>query len=334
MTDRPIIIATRGSALALAQTYAVLALCRAAFPKLRFEHKIIKTTGDKLLTASLANPSASLPKGLFTKELEVALTKGQADMAVHSLKDLPTQLPPGLKLGAVTERADVRDVIIYRDAQALPQPAKGGAGEPFRGAKPKLGLKDLPHDWQVATSSVRRKHQLLAVRPDLRVCEIRGNVISRLKKLSERPELDALMLATAGMDRLNFTITPDGHLVGESVPPGLCATRLDAQLMLPCVGQAAIGIEIRENDPRLDEICAKLNHLPTWQAITAERAFMIGMGGGCQSPMAAYAVVAGKNLEMEAMVVLGGQLHRARDKRPATQAAELGQVLAAELIGK
>ena len=151
MSDRPIIIATRGSALALAQTHAVLAQCRAAFPHLHFEYKIIKTTGDKLLTASMANPDAALPKGLFTKELEVALVKKQADLAVHSLKDLPTQLPAGLKLGAVTQRADARDLLIYRDAGCLDQAASTteiGARVPHAakrsGAKPKLGLRDLP----------------------------------------------------------------------------------------------------------------------------------------------------------------------------------------------
>src|SRR5882762_4136008 len=119
MPDRPITIATRGSALALAQANSVLAQCRAAFPKLQFELKIIKTTGDKLQTASLAQEGKTLPKGLFTKELEVALLKHQADLAVHSLKDLPTELPAGLKLGAVGKRADVRDALIYRDAKYL-----------------------------------------------------------------------------------------------------------------------------------------------------------------------------------------------------------------------
>src|SRR3989442_1067278 len=125
--ERPLYIATRGSALALAQAQLVLAQCRAAFPQLRFDLKIIKTTGDKLQTVSIANPSDSLPKGLFTKELEVALLKDQADLAVHSLKDLPTELPAGLKLGAVSKRADARDVLIYRDAEFLK--ARAGSAE-------------------------------------------------------------------------------------------------------------------------------------------------------------------------------------------------------------
>jgi len=148
----PILIATRGSALALAQANAVLAQCRAAFPSLRFELKIIKTTGDKLQTASLAQEGQALPKGLFTKELEVALLRGEADIAVHSLKDLPTELPDGLKLGAVGRRADVRDVMIYRAT-----PVTGGAPTSPRGFPPGLRVADLPSGAVVASSSTRRK---------------------------------------------------------------------------------------------------------------------------------------------------------------------------------
>src|SRR5512144_2157907 len=161
MPSQPIFIATRGSALALAQANAVLAQCRAAFPKLGFDLKIIKTTGDKLQTASLAQEGKSLPKGLFTKELEVALLKHRADLAVHSLKDLPTELPGGLKLGAVGKRADVRDVLIYRDAAFLEdsklktQNSKLADWSPGhserRGFAPKLALKDLPAGSVVAT---------------------------------------------------------------------------------------------------------------------------------------------------------------------------------------
>src|SRR5437867_6672852 len=149
--SKPIIIATRGSALALAQANLVFDQCRAAFPKLKFEIKIIKTTGDKLQTASLANPNESLPKGLFTKELEVALLKQQADLAVHSLKDLPTELPAGLKLGAISKRADVREVLIYRDAafleaeKAKPHVVEWTPGQAARrGFNPKMALAGFP----------------------------------------------------------------------------------------------------------------------------------------------------------------------------------------------
>src|SRR3989440_10861528 len=186
--DTTISLATRGSALALAQANLVLAQCRAAFPKLRFELKIVKTTGDKLQTASLAKEGVELPKGLFTKELEVALLKHKADLAVHSLKDLPTELPAGLKLGAVGKRADVRDVLIYRDADYLEaaeaniDSAEWTPGQSKRrGFKGKVGLKDLPAGTVVATSSTRRKAQLLTHNPNLKVPEIRGNVVTRLQ---------------------------------------------------------------------------------------------------------------------------------------------------------
>ena len=259
MPEKPIIICTRGSALALAQSNMIAAMCRAAFPKLRFELKIIKTTGDKLQKASMAkkgDQAESLPKGLFTKELEVALIKGQADLAVHSLKDLPTDLPAGLILAATPKREDVRDVLIYRDAAFLKQQketmAESADWSPgqaeLRGFKPHMALKDFPKGATIATSSTRRKQSLLAVRPDLNIVEIRGNVATRMQKVAERGELDATVLALAGMKRLNFDINPDGTIKGDAVPDGLLATVLTLDEMLPCVGQGAIGIEIRADD--------------------------------------------------------------------------------------
>ncbi len=337
-SNRPILIATRGSALALAQANAVLAQCRAAFPKLAFELKIIKTTGDKLQTASMAKPNESLPKGLFTKELEVALLKGRADLAVHSLKDLPTELPTGLKLGAVVRRADVRDVLIYRDAKFISELAarqtKTGATDQavLRGFGPKLRLTDLPSGAVIATSSTRRQAQLLAQRPDLKVVEIRGNVATRMQKLATRSEMDATVLALAGITRLNFRITPKGRLEGEAVPEGLLAVVLDTDVMLPCVGQGAVGIEIREADERIADICARLNHEQTFQAVTAERAFLHAMGGGCQSPVAAYAEPVGDHLRMRAVTFLG-KVRRGEAKRSIKEAVVLGETMAAELKG-
>ena len=336
----PIAIATRGSALALAQANQVLAQCRAAFPKLSFELKIIKTTGDKLQTASLAQEGKTLPKGLFTKELEVALLKHRADLAVHSLKDLPTELPAGLTLGAVGKRADVRDVLIYRDAgylhaaEADKAAAERSPGQSARrGFKPGLAVRDLPAGAVVATSSTRRKAQLLTFNPALKVPDIRGNVATRLQKVAERAELDATVLALAGLTRLNFRITPEGRLEGDAVPDGLLATLLDTDVMLPCVGQGAVGIEVRESDERIAAICERLNHFNTRQCVTAERAFLAGMGGGCQSPMAAYAEVVGKQLQMRALSFASGSVRRAQAKRPVKEALELGQQLAAELKG-
>jgi porphobilinogen deaminase len=335
-----IAIATRGSALALAQANLVLAQCRAAFPKLSFELKIIKTTGDKLQTASLAQEGKTLPKGLFTKELEVALLKHRADLAVHSLKDLPTELPTGLTLGAVGKRADVRDVLIYRDADYLhgseadKAPAERSPDQSARrGFKPGLAVRDLPAGAVVATSSTRRKAQLLTLNPTLKVPDVRGNVATRLQKVAERAELDATVLALAGLTRLNFRITPEGRLEGEAVPDGLLATILETEVMLPCVGQGAVGIEVRENDERIAAICERLNHFNTRQCVTAERAFLAGMGGGCQSPVAAYAEVVGKQLQMRALSFASGPVRRAQAKRPFKEALELGQQLAAELKG-
>ncbi len=338
MAERPIIICTRGSALALAQANLIAAQCRATFPRLRFELKIIKTTGDKLQKASMAKKGESLPKGLFTKELEVALVKGQADLAVHSLKDLPTDLPAGLALAATPKRADVRDVLIYRCAEFIKTRAADTASadwapgqDALRGFKPHLKLKDFPKDATIATSSTRRKEQLLAARPDLNVVEIRGNVSTRMQKVAERSGLDATVLALAGISRLNFEIKPDGTLVGDAVPDGLLATVLDVDVMLPCVGQGAIGIEIRADDERVAAISARLNHHHTFQCVTAERAFLAAMGGGCQSPVAAYAEIDGCRMEMRAVSFRDGPARRAEGKRPIAEAVTLGEQLAAEL---
>jgi len=338
VAERPIIIATRGSALALAQANMIAAQCRAALPRLRFELKIIKTTGDKLQRASMAKTDPSLPKGLFTKELEVALIKGQADLAVHSLKDLPTDLPAGLALAATPKRADVRDVLIYRDAEFIKTRATDKSSQDWtpgqdalRGFTPKIKLKDFPKGATVATSSTRRKAQLLAVRPDLNVVEIRGNVTTRMQKVADRPELDATILALAGMTRLNFCITPEGKLEGDAVPEGLLATVLDVDVMLPCVGQAAVGIETRADDERILKICERLNHFNTFQCVTAERAFLHAMGGGCQSPVAAYAEVIGERIEMRAVSFRDGPAKRAVGKDEIKKSEQLGEQLASIL---
>jgi hydroxymethylbilane synthase len=323
LTNRPIIIATRGSALALAQTHLILAQCRAAFPELSFDHKVIKTTGDKLQTASMSKTDPSLPKGLFTKELEVALLNGQADLAVHSLKDLPTELPEGLMLAATPQRADVRDVLIYR--------AAGRSG--LRGFQSNATLKDFPNGATIATSSTRRAAQLKLVRPNLNIVEIRGNVATRMSKVAERAELDATVLALAGITRLHFTIATDGKVSGEGVPDGLLATVIDVETMLPCVGQGAIGIEIRANDERIATICARLNHADTFRAVTAERAFLRGMGGGCQSPVAAYAEIHGSKITMRAVSFRDGPAERASGEVGVNEAEKLGTQIATELSG-
>jgi hydroxymethylbilane synthase len=336
-SERPIIICTRGSALALAQASLIAAQCRAAFPRLRFELKIIKTTGDKLQKASMAKKGGTLPKGLFTKELEVALVKGHADLAVHSLKDLPTDLPSGLILAATPKREDVRDVLIYRDSEYIKDSAarKSADWSPgqsqLRGFKAHLMLEDFPKGATIATSSTRRKMSLLWARPDLNVVEIRGNVTTRMQKVAERGELDAMVLALAGMKRLNFKINTDGTLAGDAVPEGLLATVLDLDVMLPCVGQGAIGIEIRADDERIAKIVERLNHFNTFHCVTAERAFLCGMGGGCQSPVGAHAEITGDKISLKAISFRDEMVKRGEGKRPIAEAVALGVQIAAEL---
>jgi hydroxymethylbilane synthase len=244
------------------------------------------------------------------------------------LKDLPTELPSGLKLGGVAgKRQNVRDVLIYRDADYLK--AQGDATR--RGFKSRSTLKKLPRSLTVATSSTRRAAQLLEMRPDFKVVQIRGNVATRLEKLAHQPDLDATILAAAGLARLKFHITPAGRITGDGVPEGLLATIIDTKDMLPCVGQAAIGIEIRENDERLDKICRRLNHAETWHSIVAERALLRAMGGGCQTPIGAHAEVRDNKIHLQAVSFMGKEVKRAKASGPIAIAVELGEKVASKL---
>mgnify|MGYP002624195968 CR=1 FL=1 len=325
MKSDTLFIATRGSALALAQAKDILSRCQKAFPEKNFDLKIIKTTGDKLQTASLARIDAALPRGLFTKEIEEALLSGEAHLAVHSLKDLPTDLPEGLKLGATPERADVRDVLIYRKEAST---ARG-----FQGDLMVESLVDVKPSAVVATSSTRRGAQLRLHRPDLRVVPIRGNVGTRLHKLAEHTELDALILAAAGLRRLGFQVDSEGNLSGVDVPPGLKACFLSTEEMLPCVGQAAIGVEIRADDSAVVSICERLNHWNTWHAVAAERAFLNALGGGCQSAVAAYATCSENGLSLKAVSFLSGHVWRGTIQGQAEAASQLGEEVAGRLKG-
>lgn len=335
VNSETIVVATRGSALALTQTRLVVEQCRAAFPHLQFEINIIKTTGDKMQTLALAAPTQPVTKGLFTKELEVALLDGTADLAVHSLKDLPTELPEGLTLGAVTKRAEVRDVLIYRSAEFLA--AQEASARPPEETRPKRGLpahatlRDFPSGATIATSSTRRQAQLLALRPDLKLVPIRGNVGTRLKKLSEQPDLDGLVLAGAGLQRLKFSIRADGQLQGPDAPPGLLAVFLSLDEMLPCVGQGALGIETRLNDPKVHSICQHLDDVATHQCVTAERAFLAGMGGGCLSPVAAYGEIVQGELRLRAVSFRDQNVRCGEQHGPPQSAFELGRQLAEDL---
>lgn len=313
-----IIIATRGSALALVQSRFIQSECQRLFPDLSFELSIMKTTGDHLQKAAEADAhSPTLPKGLFTKELETALLSREADFAVHSLKDLPTELPEGLALGTVTEREDVREVLIFKKAPKVKEVFNPG--------------QFLRRKACVATNSPRRQVQLKQWNKDLKVVPMRGNVPTRLRKLAENHELDATILAKAGLNRLGYSIDADGRLAGNDVPEGLFAVVIEVNQMLPCVGQGCLGIEIRENDDRIRKILQPLAHEASTIAASAERAFLKHMGGGCQTPYAAYGSLDGDRLKLLGRAFHGGTCHDAELEGQAGQAEALGIQLAEAL---
>lgn len=259
-----LIIGTRGSALARWQTDHVASLLRYAWPELTVDVQVISTQGDRVLDTPLPLLGG---KGVFTAELEAALHSGAIDLAVHSLKDLPTDNPEGLTVGAFPQRAAVEDALVSRSGAPLAQ---------------------LPHGATIGTSSRRRAAQLLAARPDLHIADIRGNVDTRLRKAhdAEGP-YDAIILAAAGLTRLGL----DNQIT----------ERLRLDVMLPAPGQGALAVQCRDDDTLL-ELLAPLNHLPTRLAVTAERAFLAALGGGCSLPIAAYATVTGETLDLRSRV--------------------------------
>jgi hydroxymethylbilane synthase len=259
-----VVIGTRGSALARWQTDHVASLLRSAWPELVVDVKIITTQGDRVLDTPLPLLGG---KGVFTAELEAALHNGTIDLAVHSLKDLPTEDPAGLTLGAIPERAAVEDALVSR------------SGVPFAA---------LLHGATIGTSSRRRAAQLLAARPDLHIADIRGNVDTRLRKAHD-PDgtYDAIILAAAGLTRLGLEAE-----ITEA---------LSLDLMLPAPGQGALAVQCRD-DAALLELLAPLNHLPTRLSVTAERAFLARLGGGCSLPIAAYATATDRGIELRCRV--------------------------------
>ena len=224
----------------------VLAQCRRNFPDRQFELKVIKTTGDKLQVTNLAAVNEGLPKGLFTKELEVALLNREADFAVHSLKDLPTELPQGLYLSAVSEREE----FATFSSTVQPPSRRRKNAVTNRAPNSKILLPAQPSP----PAARRRQAQILALRPDLKCVPIRGNVGTRMQKLSDNAALDGTVLALAGMKRLGYTITSGGEIHGHDVAPGLLASILPLDQMLPCVGQAALGFESRLGDAETDHL--------------------------------------------------------------------------------
>jgi hydroxymethylbilane synthase len=284
-------IATRKSALALWQAEHVAALLRGAHPGLNVELVPLSTKGDRVQDRSLA---AIGGKGLFVKELEAALEEHHADVAVHSMKDVPGDLHLGLLIGAVLPRADPCDALLARSA---------------------VRVTDLPRGARLGTSSLRRQAQLLAARPDLLIVPLRGNVDTRVRRLDDG-ELDAIVLACAGLIRLGW----------ES----RITARLEPNECLPAVGQGIIGIECRERDTRTCSLLHALNHPPTRVVMDAERAFAGRLGGSCQSPIAAYATLEGDRLTLAGLVAEpdGSRLLRDSIVGSAAQAEMLGKQLA------
>jgi hydroxymethylbilane synthase len=286
-----LVIASRGSQLALWQARWVEAQLKALGHDCRIE--IIKTTGDKITDVPLAKVGT---KGLFTKEIEEALIDGRADLAVHSLKDLPTELPAGLVLAAIPEREDPRDAVLGKK------------------------LADLPPGAKVGTSSLRRAAQLRKLRPDLTIESVRGNLDTRIRKLDEG-QYDAIVLAAAGLKRLGWA-----DRISEI---------LDADRMCSAVGQGALAIETRAEGAGYDA-CRALDHAPTHAAVDAERGVLGALGGGCQVPIGAYATVAGDHLTIRAIVAApdGSTLIQSESSGPVREADAIGRRLGADLLSR
>lgn len=290
-----IVVGSRGSKLAIIQSQLVISELAKAHPHLQFELLPITTTGDRRKHTPLEELGGV---GVFVKELEDALWKGRIDLAVHSLKDMPTETPQGFRLAAVTERADPRDVLVSS-----------------------LGkLAGLPPGARIGTGSQRRAVQLLAQRPDLEVRPLRGNVDTRLSKVSSG-ELDAILLAAAGLVRLGLEST-----ITEYLPPGD---------FVPAVGQGALGVEIRAEDAETADLLAAISHEPSWLSVTSERAFLKSLGGGCRVPIGALATVEDTRLHLVGMVAnpVGGEILHAEVEGNALAPEEAGSRLAEKMIG-
>jgi hydroxymethylbilane synthase len=308
-------VGTRGSELALVQATVTEGLLAAAFPDLQIERRIIKTTGDRRTDVSLANVAKAegiFDKGVFIKELEQALDEGDIDIAVHSLKDLPTVLDPRFALAAVLERAPVCDVLVTRD---------GG------------GFDSLPAGARIGTSSVRRAKQVTFLRPDLEIVDLRGNVPTRLQKLASGENHDAILLAEAGLVRLGFlpeTAANDGP---EPIldMPGLIAVRLEENTFFPAAGQGAIGLEIRAEDNRSRVFAESIGHADTWLRVTAEREFLRLLDGGCHTPVGVFSSLTDGVIHLKARVFpeAGGEPRsgEAHGTDPLTTALSLFQSL-------
>jgi hydroxymethylbilane synthase len=286
-------IGSRGSALALWQAEHVKARLEVLGHVV--EVRVIVTTGDKTLDGPLESVGG---KGAFLKEIEEALLARDVDLAVHSLKDVPTALPEGLALSAILERADPRDAVLTADGRTLAA---------------------LPHGSRVGTTSLRRQAQLRAARPDLAVADLRGNVDTRIRRLREG-RFDAIVLALAGLARLGRA--------------GEASEVLDTEVMLPAPGQGAIAIETRAEDPEVAQAVAPLDHPATARAVAAERAFLERLGGGCNVPLGAHAVADGDGLHLRALVARVDGTRVVRGESRGAEAESIGRGLAEDLLGR
>ncbi|WP_173051355.1 hydroxymethylbilane synthase [Nitrospira sp. KM1] len=292
-----LVLGTRGSKLAVRQSEWVQSRLRDIAPAVTVEIRRIQTSGDKILDVPLAKIGG---KGLFVKEIEDALLSGEIDLAVHSMKDVPTELPAGLELLCVPEREDPRDALISRDGRKF---------------------KDLPLGARVGTSSLRRQAQLLQARPDLSITMLRGNLDTRLKKLRDG-QYDAIILAAAGLRRLTW-----GHEITEYLDPSIC---------LPAIGQGALGIEGRANDQFVRSLLAALEHERTRTAVRAERALLHRLQGGCQVPIAAHARLEDHKVMLEGVVasVDGKEVIRDRVEGRTEDPIAAGVTLAERLLAR
>jgi len=289
-------IGTRGSPLALAQAHGVADLLRAQEPDLGIEIRVIKTKGDRVQDRPLHQVGGT---GLFTREIERTLLGGEVDVAVHSLKDLPARMRPGLALGAVPRREDPRDAWICP------------AGH---------GLDDLPTGACVATGALRRRVQLLTRRPDLTLTGMRGNLDTRLRKVAELPELDATLVGAAGLSRMGWL--------------DRATTLLDPETFIPAGGQGALGIQVREDDQRTAERVGALTHAPTERATAAERAFLDRLEAGCQVPVAVHGRFVAGELVVDGLVgsLDASTVLRDRMQGDPADAAGLGRRLAQRIL--
>jgi hydroxymethylbilane synthase len=292
-----VVLGTRGSKLAVQQSEWVQAQLHALAPHVTVTLRRIQTSGDRILDVPLAQIGG---KGLFVKEIEEALLSGEIDLAVHSMKDVPTELPEKLAILCVPPREDPRDALISRDGQSF---------------------MHLPRGARIGTSSLRRQSQLLHARPDLTIVMLRGNLDTRLKKLREG-QFDAIVLAAAGLRRLAWA-----HEITEYLAP---------QISLPAIGQGALGIEGRRDDHFIHALLAELNHAPTKTAVLAERALLHRLQGGCQVPIAAHATLTGRQVILEGLVssVDGKELIRDTVEGAVEDPESIGVQLAERLLAR